>query len=69
MTTHCLIEYNNIPNCADTVCQIIILEDHIGLFIPNLFTQNGDGANDDFVISFTGASLLESLKVAVFNRW
>ena len=65
----CLIVFNNIPNCADTVCQTIIVEDEIGLFIPNLFTPNGDGANDAFVISITGTSLIESLKAEVFNRW
>jgi gliding motility-associated-like protein len=54
---------------GDTVCQTIIIEDEISLFIPNLSTPNGDGASDDFVISFTGASLSKSLKVAVFKRW
>ena len=65
----CLVAYNNVPTCADTICQTIIVEDEIGLLIPNLFTPNGDGKNDAFVISVLGINLLESLKAEVFNRW
>ena len=65
----CLVAYNNVPTCADTICQTIIVEDEIGLLIPNLFTPNGDGKNDAFVISVFGINLLESLKAEVFNRW
>jgi len=67
----CLISYNNIPTCADTLCQTIIIDQNedINVFIPNLFTPNGDGKNDAFVISVFGINLLESLKAEVFNRW
>ena len=65
----CLIAYNNIPTCADTICKTIVVEDEISLIIPNVFTPNGDGENDNFVIQLSGATLLKSLKAEVFNRW
>ena len=65
----CLIAYNNIPTCADTICKTIIVEDEISFVIPNVFTPNFDNDNDNFVIQLTGASLIKELKVVIFNRW
>jgi len=67
----CLIAYNNQPQCADTVCKTIFIDqnEEISVFIPNVFTPNGDNENDNFVIQIVGAELLESLEVEVFNRW
>jgi len=67
----CLIAYNNQPQCADTVCKTIFIDhnEEITLFIPNVFTPNGDNENDNFVIQIIGAELLERLEVEVFNRW
>ncbi|HLU84396.1 MAG TPA: gliding motility-associated C-terminal domain-containing protein, partial [Vicingaceae bacterium] len=67
----CLIAYNNQPQCADTVCKTIFIDanEEISLFIPNVFTPNGDNENDNFVIQLIGAAYLESLEVEVFNRW
>ena len=67
----CLIAYNNQPQCADTVCKTIFIDNNeeISLFIPNVFTPNGDNENDNFTIQVIGAEYLESLEVEVFNRW
>lgn len=73
----CLVAYNNLPQCADTLCKTIIIDsalvmdsvNNLMLFIPNVFTPNVDGSNDNFVIQVQGANLLESLKVEIFNRW
>ena len=67
----CLIAYNNQPQCADTVCKTISIDanEEISLFIPNVFTPNGDNENDNFIIQLIGATYLESLRVQVFNRW
>jgi gliding motility-associated-like protein len=69
----CLVVYNNIPVCADTICKTIIVEEFedttITLIIPNVFTPNADGNNDNFVIQLTGTSLIKNLKAEVFNRW
>lgn len=39
-------------------------EEHV--FIPNLFTPNGDGNNDFFVVYGEG---FESLELKIYNRW
>ncbi|MGQ0828856.1 MAG: PKD domain-containing protein, partial [Bacteroidota bacterium] len=37
------------------------------LFIPNVFTPNGDGINDEFAIG--GVCKQDNYKVQIFNRW
>lgn len=37
------------------------------LFIPNAFTPNGDGLNDDFGVSGEGAG--EIKRIRIYNRW
>lgn len=50
--------------CTDSVSSFIrVLE---GIFIPNVFTPNGDGVNDVFWISSSG---LEDYHIQIFNRW
>ena len=46
-----------------------VIIDEINLVIPNVFTPNGDGNNDNFTIKITGANLIKELKVEIFNRW
>ena len=39
-----------------------------GVYIPNVFTPNGDQINDRFTV-FSDPSVLEVLKLQVFDRW
>ncbi|MFV0377500.1 MAG: gliding motility-associated C-terminal domain-containing protein [Mangrovibacterium sp.] len=53
--------------CRDTV----YLADYISVVasafdVPNVFTPNGDGSNDYFIVKFTS---MKSLDVKIFNRW
>jgi gliding motility-associated-like protein len=51
--------------CSDTS-----FSDHEVLFsgsIPNVFTPNGDGVNDEFYIP--GAGALRDFRVEIYNRW
>lgn len=53
--------------CRDTV----YLDDYISVEasafeVPNVFTPNGDGTNDYFIVKFTS---MKSLNVKIFNRW
>lgn len=51
---------------ATTEKQITVLDDGGELFIPNVFTPNGDGTNDVFKLTFAAPF---ELRIAIFNRW
>jgi gliding motility-associated-like protein len=63
-----LIAYNNIPTCADTAyLNITVLpQDTSGVFIPNVFSPNGDGINDTFEIKYEHA---EEISMTIYDRW
>ena len=52
--------------CTDTYTMTIIAEIPTTLTIPNIFSPNGDGINDEFFIINTGMS---SMNCDIFNRW
>lgn len=54
------------PSCADTAYAIIIVEDPLSLYIPNVFSPNNDGVNDVFCIKSTG---IKEISLLIFNRW
>ncbi len=54
-------------DCTDTVyLKDYILVDTSFIAAPNVFTPNGDGTNDLFVVKFWS---MESIKIDIFNRW
>lgn len=53
--------------CSDTVRKAIEIKAPRGWFIPTLFTPNGDGDNDTFVIG--ELDKYPGTKVAIYNRW
>ncbi len=53
--------------CYDTVYyDEYIVADTSFVDAPNVFTPNGDGINDEFVVKFTS---MQSIKISIFNRW
>lgn len=53
--------------CADTVyIDELINVDSSFVAAPNVFTPNGDGTNDNFVVKFWS---MESIDISIFNRW
>lgn len=52
--------------CSDTITKTILAEDGFTIEIPNVFTPNGDGANDAFHIKVTGVKSAEGY---IYNRW
>ncbi len=53
--------------CTDTVyLEDYIIADTSFVDVPNVFTPNGDGTNDNFVVKFWS---MERVKISVFNRW
>lgn len=53
-------------NCSDTITKTIIAEEGFTVEVPNVFTPNGDGANDLFHIKTTGVKSAEGY---IYNRW
>ncbi|MCF8298470.1 MAG: gliding motility-associated C-terminal domain-containing protein [Saprospiraceae bacterium] len=49
------------PNPADTVKN--------NLIVPKVFTPNGDGVNDVFLIQSLDYSALKDFKIIIYNRW
>ena len=53
--------------CVDTTyLEDYIVVDTSFITVPNVFTPNGDGANDLFVVKFWS---MQSIKISLFNRW
>ncbi|MES2568058.1 MAG: gliding motility-associated C-terminal domain-containing protein [Bacteroidota bacterium] len=59
-----LVAYSGL--CSDTITKTIVAEDGFTIEIPNVFTPNGDGANDAFHIKVTGVKSAEGY---IYNRW
>jgi gliding motility-associated-like protein len=54
--------------CADTLCQDVVMESLLQVFVPNTFTPDDDGINDFWLPIVTG-EIPGSYKCWVFNRW
>ncbi|MEX0968220.1 MAG: PKD domain-containing protein [Bacteroidia bacterium] len=54
----------NASGCSARTCKVVTVE--IELVIPNVFTPNNDGTNDNFVIEIAGELMYE---LVIFNRW
>jgi gliding motility-associated-like protein len=53
--------------CTDTLyLETFIIADTSYVSAPNVFTPNGDGTNDEFVIKFWS---MQEVKISIFNRW
>lgn len=52
--------------CKNTDTTIVRVIPNSGLFIPNVFSPNGDGVNDKFVI--TGVDF-QKFTLKIYNRW
>jgi gliding motility-associated-like protein len=60
-----LVAYNN-EGCSDTAVKYIHVLDHFLLYIPNAFSPNGDGLNDEFRIE---GSAIKEVSYTIYNRW
>ncbi|MBN8694929.1 MAG: gliding motility-associated C-terminal domain-containing protein [Bacteroidetes bacterium] len=56
----------NANGCVDSVSNTIIVLPEFTFFIPNAFTPNGDGINDDF--NGKGIGIVE-YEMMIFDRW
>ncbi len=54
----------NSNGCIDTLVTTVTVNE--GILIPNVFSPNGDGWNDQFYISNSG---VKEFSIEIFNRW
>jgi len=52
--------------CRDSISQYVFVIDTFIAFIPNAFSPNGDGINDEFKVGGIGIRYLE---MTIYNRW
>ena len=58
---------NNV--CYDSISQLIIIDDVIILYVPNIFTPDGDDYNETFHPVFTSGFDKYDYHLTIFNRW
>lgn len=56
----------NVDGCVDTLYLSINAYSPFSLFIPNVFSPNGDGTNDEFKVVASG---IETMTMVVTDRW
>lgn len=57
---------SNESGCVSEVIKTPYIVTETGLFIPNIFSPNGDGFYDTWNVQYTG---LQTFEVSVFDRW
>lgn len=58
--------------CMDTACvmvHVISCETAGELFLPNAFSPNGDGENDELQIYFGLFDCIKTFRLSIYNRW
>ncbi|MBK7555841.1 MAG: gliding motility-associated C-terminal domain-containing protein [Flavobacteriales bacterium] len=58
----------NVLGCADTSIQQVTINDDFAIWVPNTFTPDGDGTNDQFFVGGTDIDT-EDFELLVFDRW
>ena len=69
-TTYCVV-VTNLNNCADTACVIVTVDKCTSvekLKVPNAFSPNKDGINDEFCLLGWDACLA-SFQILIYDRW
>ena len=62
--TVCLTVTDSI--CKSDTCKLVKVDAHSNLIVYNVFTPNGDGKNDEFMVRDTAIATFNCI---IFNRW
>jgi gliding motility-associated-like protein len=67
-TTKYILTAVNDGGCAtlDSI-RVQVICDGTNFFVPNTFSPNGDGVNDNFVVNGVGLNVIPS--ITIYNRW
>jgi len=64
------IEALNERGCVATdTLKVTVIEEDLRIYIPNVFSPNGDGVNDFFTVFSFEQSVSSIRSMRVFNRW
>jgi gliding motility-associated-like protein len=63
------LQVSNQLGCMDTTSQVIVIEHDPVVFIPNAFTPDGDGLNNEFTAVFPENMKLASYEMYIYDRW
>ncbi|MEI8116273.1 MAG: gliding motility-associated C-terminal domain-containing protein [Flavobacteriia bacterium] len=63
------LQVSNQIGCMDTTSQVIVIEHDPVVFIPNAFTPDGDGLNNEFTAVFPENMKLASYEMYIYDRW
>lgn len=55
-------------NCTDTISKVMHVYDELTVFIPNMFTPNGDNLNEIWIPAMT-EYVEEGYRLSIFDRW
>ncbi len=66
-TTTYIMTTTDINGCSSTDnVTVYVIEEEQDIFVPNIFSPNGDGNNDVFYVEGSG---LNNFNLSIFNRW
>ena len=68
VTTQYEVEMTDSNGCAATDTVTITVTDRSNIYVPTVFSPNGDGVNDFFTI-YAGAAFTEIRYLKIFDRW
>ncbi len=63
-----VLDVTTIHGCTDQTQTEVVIEPIISIYVPNAFTPDGNGKNDDFFFKGYGI-VAENFEFAIFNRW
>ena len=58
------VKYEN--GCTNSITSTITVTDRDSLFLPNVFTPNNDGINDNFTVGSNG---IDDFSITIYSRW
>lgn len=71
VTENRLFEIKAQLTCGDVLLELLIEGTNCSeaVYIPNAFSPNNDGINDELIIGFANQSLIEDYSLSIYDRW
>ena len=67
--TEYAVEVKDKNGCSDSDSKRVIVKKGVNIFIPNVFTPNGDGNNDRVMISTNSREIKRINSFQIYDRW